>query len=231
MYRLYGMSSPNVLKVVIALEELGQPYDFRRVGVVAGEQHEGWFRALNPNGKVPVLVEPRADGDFALFESGAILLWLAERHGAFGGSDADARVRVQQWLMFQMAGVGPNFGQAIHFSFATRDAPYAQARFTIEMRRLLDVVERRLGEAPFLAGDYSVADMALWPWIRTIRRFFPGDSAGEALNRWFDSIEGRPAVNTALERMTSLEAEDRAAMKSASAEQLDRYFGRRESPN
>ncbi|MCB2049645.1 MAG: glutathione S-transferase family protein [Novosphingobium sp.] len=225
-YRLYGMGSPNVVKVVIALEELGQSYDFAHVNVFQGEQRESWFLDLNPNGKVPVLVEQREQGDFVLFESGAIMDWLASRHGAFGGESEDERALVRQWLAFQMANTGPIFGNAIHFSFATRECPYGQNRFTIELRKLLKVIERRLSKADYLAGNYSIADMALWPWIRTLEMFFADDLQSPALRRWFAQVEARPAVAAAVARMDTIGKLDRESRRAASPEQLDRYFGR-----
>jgi GST-like protein len=226
-YTLYGMGSPNVVKVVIALEELGQAYDLVHVNVFAGEQREPWFLALNPNGKVPVLVEKRDGGDeFSLFESGAIMDWLASRHGAFGGADEDRRARVRQWLQFQMANCGPVFGNAIHFSFATQDNPYGANRFQIEMRKLLKVIEARLADSGYLAGEYSIADMALWPWIRTLGMFFADDLATPALQHWYEAIEKRPAVAVAVARMDTIGKLDRQARREASEEQLDRYFGR-----
>ena len=224
-YRLYGMASPNVVKVVMALEEMGASYDFQRVDLIQGEQHEAWFRALNPNGKVPVLVEPRDEGNFALFESGAIMDYLAGRHDAFGGRSADERALVRQWLMFQMAGIGPNFGQAIHFRSA-KDSEYARNRFGNEMRRLLQVVETRLTHSEYLAGAYSIADMALWPWVRTLEMFFPDDVQGPALRRWFDAIAARPAAIATVARMDPVGQQDRASMQAASKDQRDRYFGR-----
>lgn len=226
-YRLYGMGSPNVVKVVIALEELGLPYAFEHVDVILGAQRTDWFRALTPNNKVPVLVEPREDGeDLALFESGAIMDYLAERHGGFIGGTLDEKAATRQWLTFQMANVGPAFGQAIHFTFSTSECPYGGNRFTIEMRRLLAVIEMRLSEAEFLAGAYSIADMALWPWIGTLGLFFPDDIKGAALQRWHAEIAGRAAVERAQATMATIARADRQSMKTASKEQLDRYFGR-----
>jgi GST-like protein len=225
-YRLLGMGSPNVVKVVIALEELGQSYDFEHVNVFGGKQRDPAFLALNPNGKVPVLVEPREGWDFVLFESGAIMDYLASRHGTFGGGSDDEKAVVRQWLQFQMANTGPIFGQAIHFSFATKECPYGQNRFTIEMRKLLRVVEDRLAAADYLAGDYSIADMALWPWIRTLEMFFADDLKTPALQRWFAAIASRPAVVAATERMDATGKLDREARRNATPEQLDRYFGR-----
>ena len=225
-YTLYGMGSPNVVKVVIALEELGQAYELNHVNVFQGEQREAWFLALNPNGKVPVLVANRDEGEFVLFESGAIMDWLASRHGAFGGASADEQAKVRQWLMFQMANCGPVFGNAIHFSFATQDNPYGANRFQIELRKLLKVIEQRLAGSDYLAGAYSIADMALWPWIRTLEMFFADDLKTPALRRWYEAIEARPAVRAATERMDAIGKLDRQARREASEEQLDRYFGR-----
>ena len=225
-YTLYGMGSPNVVKVVIALEEMGQPYDFVHVNVFQGEQREPWFLALNPNGKVPVLVEERDNGDFPLFESGAIMDWLATRHGQFAGACEDEKAKVRQWLTFQMANCGPTFGNAIHFSFATQDNPYGANRFQIEMRKQLKVIEQRLAASDYLAGGYSIADMALWPWIRTLEMFFADDLKTPSLRRWFAAIEARPAVAAAVARMDSIGKLDRQARREASPEQLDRYFGR-----
>jgi len=226
MYRLYAMSSPNVVKVTLLLEELEQDYDLQWVNVFGGEQHEDWFRALNPNGKVPVLAEPRTGGDFTLFESGAIMQWLADKHGAFGGATPDEQALVRQWLTFQMAGAGPTFGQAIHFTHVTTECPYGGRRFTIEMRRQLAVIEKRLAEVPFLAGEYSIADMALWPWIRTLAMFFADDLKTPSLRRWYETVGARDGVVRAAERMQPLQEQDGAARKAASTADIDRYFGR-----
>ena len=193
-YTLYGMGSPNVVKVVIALEELGQSCDFVHVNVFQGEQREPWFLALNPNGKVPVLVEKRDDGDFSLFESGAIMDWLASRHGAFGGSNEDKKAKVRQWLTFQMANCGPTFGNAIHFSLATQDNPYGANRFQIEMRKQLRLIEARLAASDYLAGDYSIADMASYPWIVPYEQHKQDLNQFPHLKRWFEAIKARPAV-------------------------------------
>jgi GST-like protein len=226
-YTLYGMGSPNVVKVVIAMEELGQTYELVHVNVFRGEQREPWFLALNPNGKVPVLVEHReSEDDFSLFESGAIMDWLARRNGAFGGAGDDERAQVRQWLTFQMANCGPTFGNAIHFSFATKECPYGENRFTIEMRKQLKLIEARLAASDYLAGDYSIADMALWPWIRTLEMFFADDLKTPALRRWYAEIETRPAVQAAVARMDTIGQLDRQSRREASEEQLDRYFGR-----
>jgi GST-like protein len=226
-YTLYGMGSPNVIKVLLLLEELGADYDLKVLDVIGGQQHDPAFRAIGPNGKVPVLVDHRAGSDRAIFESGAILLDLAERYGRFLGGDADGKSVVVQWLMFQMSGAGPIFGQAIHFNFATKEDGYAKARFTAEMDRLLGVIATRLGEAAWLGGEaYSIADMALWPWIRTIRKFFPDRTQDPVTSDWFDRIAARPATGRTLEVIQPVNRDDSQRMRHATQAELNRYFGR-----
>ena len=223
MITLYGMGSPNVVKVLIALEELTLDYQFERCDVILGAQHSAAFRALSPNGKVPVLADD--DGPNTLFESGAILIYLAEKAGRF--LPAGSRHTVLQWLMWQMGGVGPMFGQAIHFRSGPPGSDYARSRYRTEMLRLVDVAETRLGEARYFGGDdYSIADMAVFPWFRTLARFFPQAGAGPGLTRWRDAITVRPAVIRALGRADKISALDAESFKAATPDQLDRYFGR-----
>jgi len=230
---LHGMSSPNVGKVVLMLEETALPYEFRRVGVMAGEQNDAAFLALNPNGKVPVLVDPDGpDGPVTIFESGAILIYLAEKTGRFLPAHGAARYAALQWLMFQMAGLGPNFGQAIHFNFATKEDGYGRRRFTIELKRLIEVVEERLGAAPFLAGDdYSIADVAVFPWRQTIAKFFPAEIERPNIVRWSAAIEARPAVARMRATLDPVAQLDGEAMRAATPAQRDLYFGRVERPS
>jgi GST-like protein len=228
MIKLFGMGSPNVAKVLIMLEEVALPYNFTRVDVIGGEQFGDKFKAMNPNSKVPVLVDESApSGPTTIFESGAILLYLAEKAGAFMPVDFGARYEVLQWLMFQMASLGPIGGQAIHFSFATKQDSYARARFTNELNRLMEVLDKRLEERNWVAGnDYSVADIAIFPWIRTMIDFLPTAVDRSNIQRWYNDINSRPAVRKANEFASSLSKQDRAAMREAPAEKLDRYFGR-----
>jgi GST-like protein len=222
------MGSPNVTKVLILLEELGVDYTLRRVDLMAGEQYEAWFRELNPNGKVPVLVDERGGGPVTIFESGAILLHLAEAGGDFLGETGKDRASVLQWLMFQMAGAGPIFGQAIHFHHVVSEPSYAQDRFGIEMRRLLAVIEQRLQASAFIAGSaYTIADMALWPWISTLGRFFPDDMKGSATQAWAAAIGERSGVISAMAKAKELAGQDKLAMRNATPDQTDRYFGRK----
>jgi GST-like protein len=232
MIKLYGMGSPNVVKVLIMLEELGYDYTLHRLDLLAGEQNAESFRALNPNGKVPVLVDEAAcDGkDVTVFESGAILIYLAECAGRFLAAHGALRATTLQWLFFQASAAGPYFGQAIHFTFAQPDAGYGKLRFNNELARLVEVIESRLSASRFMAGEeYSIADIALWPWIRTLQKFFPAEVDRPHIRKWFEGITSRPAVVRAVAYADAMSLQDRVAMKAASTEQLDRYFGRASS--
>lgn len=174
----------------IALEEFGEPYRIHAVNIGAGEQHAPEFLELSPNGKIPAIVD--AEAGVSLMESGAILLYLADKHGAFQG---DERWQTLEWLMLQMGGVGPMLGQVHHFSrFNPGKAPYAEERYGAEARRLYGVLDRRLAGREYLAGSYSIADMATWPWISRYE-WHPIDWADYPnLKRWYLTIADRPAV-------------------------------------
>lgn len=233
MIELYASSSPNVQKVVIFLEEAELRYRLRPVNVHQGEQYLPQFRALNPNAKVPVIVDHEGPGGavHTVFESGAILLYLAEKTGRFLPSGPLERSTAIQWLMIQLTGIGPMFGQFNHFARFAKDATYGLERYASEMRRLYDLIDERLADAPFLGGrDYTIADIATFPWIRTQARLF-GERYGALrqgwtehpnIARWFASIEARPAVARAVVDIDSRPS----TLGSASPEQLDRYFGR-----
>lgn len=229
MIELYGMSSPNVLKVMIMLEEAALPYHLHHMDLMAGDQFTSWFRSLNPNCKVPVIVDPDGpDSPTMVFESGAILLYLAERTGILYPASFAERTRVSQWLMFQMAGLGPMVGQAIHFTLVNRDNHYAQARYVNELGRLLDVLETRLGDTDYISGiEYSVADIAVWPWVRTVKRFFKDMPERPCLTRWYDVIAQRPAVGRAVSAVVALSQTDKGMMSRATDLMRDRYYGRR----
>jgi GST-like protein len=207
MLKLYAWNTPNGYKVPIALEELHLPYELIPVNISKGEQMSPEFLALNPNNKIPVLVDEDAEGGpLTIFESGAILEYLAEKTGALSPQDAHGKYRVREWLMFQMASVGPMFGQFFHFSrFAPEKIPYAIDRYTTEVQRLLNVMNTRLEEAEYLAGEYSIADIATWPWIRGVARTeaIPFDEFPN-VQRWHAAIESRPAVQAALEKTDAL---------------------------
>ena len=231
MIELWGMSSPNVQKVLIALEELALPYRFHYVDVLMNEQYAREFEALTPNRKVPVIVDSDGpDGKpLTLWESGAILLYLAEKADALHATDAVGRHVLMQWLMFQMAGIGPMFGQHSHFRVYAKDEThaYSRARYGTEVKRLYDVVERRLGESRHLAGpDYTIADIAAWPWLRAFG--MRGLEASDIPNvaRWIEEIGARPAVTRAMQRVTEMPRRDLDQFAKDHPDELDRYLGR-----
>lgn len=227
---LYGMSSPNVVKVAIMLEELELPYELRHVAVFKGEQFDPDFLAMNPLGKVPVLVDPALGQPLA--ESGAILFWLAERSGRLLPADAPARYEVMQWLMVQMASIGPMFGQLNHFQVLPDGAePYALGRYRAQAERLYRLLDDRLSGAEWLAGgEYSIADIATYPWSLYLERHGFDPAPYPALLRWRDTIRARPAVTRARHRMDeAFTAVSTQARRSASQRDLDRFFGRTES--
>ena len=198
MIDLYTWSTPNGRKVSIMLEELGLAYTVFPIDITKGEQFAPEFLAISPNNKIPAIVDhDAADGEaLRLFESGAILIYLAERHGRFLPEDLRPRLEVMQWLMFQMGNVGPLFGQAHHFRrSAKQKIPYAIERYTNETRRLYGVMDKRLAEREHLAGgDYSIADIATFPWVA--RHQWHGVELSEFANvkRWYDNLWRRPAV-------------------------------------
>ncbi|HEX6979797.1 MAG TPA: glutathione S-transferase N-terminal domain-containing protein [Alphaproteobacteria bacterium] len=201
MIDLYAWPTPNAFKVSIMLEETGTPYRVFAVDITKGDQFKADFLKMNPNNKMPVIVDSDGpDGQpITIFESGAILLYLAEKTGRFIPRDVRGRYAVTQWLMFQMASIGPMLGQVHHFRvYAPEPIPYAVERYTNEARRLYNVLDRRLGEVSYLAGDYSIADMAVFPWIRPYKRQGLDINDFPNLKRWFDAIDERPAVQRGL---------------------------------
>jgi glutathione S-transferase len=194
MIDLYTSPTPNGWKVSIMLEEIAMPYTVKPIDLGKLVQKEEWFLALNPNGRIPAIVDRDAD-DFAVFESGAILVYLAEKSGKLLPTDAKGRSLAMQWLMFQMGGVGPMQGQAnVFFRYAPEKIEYAIDRYHNECRRLYEVLDRRLGEAPYLAGDYGIADIATWPWV-SIHGWAGVNVEGLAnLARWIEAVGERPAV-------------------------------------
>ena len=200
MITLHTAATPNGHKVSIALEELGLPYQLRVVDLAAGEQTRAEFLALNPNGRIPVIVD-HAAGDFVVFESGAILVYLAEKTGQLMPSDAKGRSRVMQWLMFQMGGVGPMMGQAnVFYRYFPQKIQPAIDRYQAEGRRLFEVLDGHLAQHEWLAGDYSIADIANWAWVRTHRWSGIAIDGLDHLRRWRDAIRARPAVQRGMER-------------------------------
>ncbi len=193
MLQLYSWPTPNGIKVTIALEELGLPYAFHPVNIGRGEQFHPEFLKKNPNNRIPALVDE--ERGISVFESGAILLYLAEREGRFLPTEHAERVEVLQWLFWQVGGLGPMAGQAHHFrQYAPEPIPYGIDRYTGEVARLYGVLDRRLADRPFVAGEYSIADMAIFPWIVPAALQGQELAATPHLARWFQEVAARPAV-------------------------------------
>lgn len=202
---LYYWPTPNGWKISIFLEETGIPYQVIPIDIGAGDQFQPNFLQVSPNNKMPAIVDPNGPGGqpLTLFESGAILLYLAEKTGQLIPSNLRDRYTVIQWLMFQMGGVGPMLGQAHHFrQYAPEQIPYAVNRYTNEATRLYRVLDKQLSKAEFIAGEYSIADIAIFPWI------VPHGSQGQDLanypnlKHWFETIHNRPAVQRGLELLS-----------------------------
>jgi glutathione S-transferase len=195
---LYTAATPNGWKATITLEELGVPYELHAVDLASGEQHAAAFRALNPNGRIPVIVDH--ENNMTLFESGAILLYLAEKTGRLLPADDQGRWLTIQWLMFQMGGIGPMQGQAVVFErYFDEDVPAARERYNHETRRLYEVLDSRLGASEYLAGEYTIADIANWSWVKAHRWARVSVDGLDHLQRWIDAIAARPAVQRGIE--------------------------------
>ncbi|HVZ06531.1 glutathione S-transferase family protein [Rhodopila sp.] len=231
MITLYGMGSPNVVKVYIALEELALPYEVKPVDVFTGKQFDAEFLKLNPNAKVPVIVDPDGPGGkpYTCFESGAILLYLADKTGKLLPADKAARFDAIQWLMTQMSTVGPMFGQFVHFMrFAPAGNDYSKSRYFTQAYRVSEVIDRRLAANAYLGGgEYGIADIATFPWLRNIPAFMGADVAAKLPNvaRWVKTIDDRPAVRKALAAVDAVRART-TAFDKAQPQDLDKMFGR-----
>lgn len=203
MIELWTWPTPNGHKVHIALEELGLPYKVIPVDIGAGEQFKPEFLAITPNHRIPAIVDSEGPGGkpLTLFESGAILIHLAEKTGRLIPADPVARLHCLQWLMFQVASVGPMFGQYNHFAaYAPEKLPYAIERYSNEVGRLHRVLERRLSDSEYLAGpEYSIADIATFPWVRNPHRRGVDLAQYPAVRRWHDAVASRPAVQRGVE--------------------------------
>jgi GSH-dependent disulfide-bond oxidoreductase len=199
MIELYTWTTPNGYKPLILLEEIGLAYEIRPVNIGAGEQHRPEFTRINPNGKIPAIVDRSATPEpEAVFESGAILIYLAEKTGKLLPGSGPARSRTLEWLMFQMGGVGPMMGQLGHFMLAAPEKiPYAIERYKKETERIYRVLDGRLAEAEYLAGDYSIADIATYPWVSSPERVELSLEAYPNVGRWVSAIRARPAVTRA----------------------------------
>ena len=231
MIDLYGMGSPNVVKIYLALEEMKLPYRVIPIDVFGGAQFKQEFTKLNPSAKVPVIIDHEGPGGrpYTIFESGAILIYLADKTGQFLPKDGVARYDALQWMMVQMTGVGPMFGQFVHFTrFAPKGNDYAVDRYRTQVRRVLDVLEQRLGAAPWLGGaDYSIADIATFPWARGVGLFLrkAAEQDYPKLMAWVAAIASRPAVAKALAAVDDVRTKTTAFDKAA-PEMLDKIFGR-----
>ncbi|WP_421132733.1 glutathione S-transferase family protein [Alteromonas sp. A079] len=213
MIDLYTASTPNGWKASVALEEMGLEYTAHAVNLMKGEQKQPEFLAMNPNGRIPVIVDRSADGH-VVFESGAIMIYLAEKSGMFLPTDVKGRSNVIQWLMFQMGGVGPMMGQAnVFHRYLEEKIPVAIDRYQNEVRRLFTVLDGHLAEREYLAGEYSIADMANWCWVRTYEWSGASVDGLDNLIRWKNSIEARPAARRGIEVPNKIDKE--ALLKGA----------------
>jgi GSH-dependent disulfide-bond oxidoreductase len=233
MFDLYYWTTPNGHKITIFLEEAGLAYNIKPVNIGKGEQFRAEFLAVSPNNRIPALVDhaPAGGGKpIAVFESGAILLYLAEKTGKFLSSDLRGRTETIQWLFWQMGNLGPMAGQNNHFSnYAVDKIPYAMDRYRNEVNRLYGVLNRRLADRSFVAGDYSIADMAIYPWIVPHER--QGQKIGDfpQVKRWLESIQARPAVIRAYDKAKAVNpnlggirtAEERAILFGQTAASVD----------
>jgi len=212
MIELYTAATPNGHKASVTLEELGLPYSVHPIDLGANEQKEDWYLQINPNGRIPAIID-RGNDNFAVFESGAILVYLAEKTGELLPADEKGRSQTMQWLMFQMGGVGPMMGQAnVFYRYWQEKIPPVIARYQNESRRLLEVLDGRLAESRWLAGeDYTIADIGNWAWARTYEWSGVSVDGLDNLQRWLAEIKARPAVQRGIcvpQREEALESRD-----------------------
>jgi len=199
MIDLYTAPTPNGWKASVTLEELQLPYEVHAINLTQNEQKEPWYLKLNPNGRIPTIVD-RDNGNFTVFESGAILIYLAEKTGRLMPTDTNGRSQVIQWLMFQMGGIGPMMGQAnVFFRYFPDKIQPAIDRYQHESRRLFEVLDRRLGESEWLTDHYSIADIANWCWVRTYKWSGVSLDGLTNLRRWLDAMKERPACRRGVE--------------------------------
>ncbi len=229
MIDLHYWPTPNGWKVSIMLEELGLPYRIVPVNIGRGEQFRPEFLAISPNNRMPAIVdhEPPGGGPaVSIFESGAILQYLAEKTGRFIPTEVRGRFEVMQWLFWQMGGLGPMAGQAHHFrQYAPEKIPYAIDRYTREVARLYGVMNKRLEDREFLAGDYSIADMACWPWVVPYERQGQKLEDFPNLARWFELVKARPAVQRGFDAAKELRASGELDAKAREV-----LFGKKADP-
>jgi GST-like protein len=203
MIELFYFPTPNGWKITIMLEECGLPYELKVVNIGRGDQFKPEFLAISPNNRMPAIVDrdpPGGGAPISVFESGAILIYLADKAGQFMPKELRPRTEVLEWVMWQMAGLGPMTGQAHHFHrYAPEKIPYAMERYTKETARLLGVLDRRLAGRAYVCGDYSIADMASWPWTRGVEGLGIDLGAFANVKAWFARMQARPAVQKAVE--------------------------------
>jgi len=208
MIEVYSWATPNGHKVHVMLEECGLPYRVTGIDIGAGDQFKAEFLQISPNNKIPAIVDPDGPGGqpISLFESGAILLYLAAKTGRFLPADLAAKYRVMEWLMFQMGGVGPMLGQAHHFRiYAPEKIPYAIDRYSNEARRLYGVMNKQIARHRYIAGDeYTIADIAIFPWLRSWKNQGIDWTEFPHLKGWFDEVAARPAVQRGVEVLANL---------------------------
>ncbi len=196
MIDLYTWITPNGRKISIMLEEVGLPYEVHPINLQKGEQFAPDFLAISPNNRIPAIIDREGPGGkpYSLFESGAILMYISEKVGKLVPTEIHKRYEVIQWLMFQMGGVGPMFGQAHHFMRASEKVPYGIDRYSKETRRLYDVMNKHLANCGYFAGDYSIADIATYPWVARYERHQVELEEFPNVKRWFDRLSARAAV-------------------------------------
>lgn len=233
MIDLYGMGSPNVVRIYVALEELGLPYQVKPVDVFTGQQFDPEFRKLNPIAKVPVIVDHEGPGGkpYTVFESAAILLYLADKTGKLLPSEKAAKFDAIQWMIEAVTTLGPMFGQYVHFMrFAPAGNDYSLSRYRTQVHRVFEVAEDRLGSTPWLGGsEFSIADIAWFPWARAVPMMLGAEAAKEypRLAAWVEKIASRPGVAKALAAVDEVRART-TAFDKAKPEVLDKVFGRGE---
>lgn len=227
MMTLYGMSSPNVLKIMIMLEEMGAQWRFVHVDLFSEGQFDDAFSKLNPNSKVPVLVDEDDHDIGPIFESGAILIYLAERSGRFLAASGPQRYETLKWLVLQLSTVGPLLGQLNHFvMYAPAGNDYSQTRYRTEAARIYRMLDERLAQHDWLDGsDWSIADMATYPWLDYVERHNLDRSDHPHVERWRSRIDANPAVQRARGRIAEVMTRDGAMFQAASEESKRRFFG------
>lgn len=228
MIDLYALTSPNVQKIYLMLEETKLPYKEHFVDVWKGDQHSPEFIKINPNSKIPAIVDHDGPGGkpYTVIESGAILMYLAEKTGKFLPKDTVKRYDTLQWLFFQIGGVGPMFGQLFHFKMYApkdKDNSYSLSRYQSEVKRLYEVLEKRLAQVPYLGGEeYTIADMATFPWTRAHDLHGVKWDDHPNVGRWFNAISERPAAQAMIAKVSAI----KSSRDTATDDQKDRFFNR-----